>query len=300
MHGARLFGQTAAMATTPPGWYPDPSSGPGALRYWTGTEWSMQVALPSTVKVPPLPPAPRPPHPTLPVQVAIGALLSLAVPLVASRSLIRWLADYRWPIAVYIVILGLLAYGPPLLYWRWAIKRWGSGNPRADVGFTARWVDCGWGPVTWLAQIGALMAMAMIIRLLHIPFQGNTEGINKLRDNHAYVVTILIVAVIAAPIVEEIVFRGLVMRGFLSVMPAWLAVGLQGVLFGCAHYDPSRGMGNIGLIMVLSAMGVMLGGSSYLLRRLASNMIAHGIHNTIAMVINLVSGMTLPLVLISV
>lgn len=297
VHGPRLFGQTAAMATPPPGWYPDPHTGGPALRYWTGSEWSWQVAVPSAG---PTPREPRPAHPTLPVQVAIGALVSLAVPLVASRSLVRWLADYRWPIALYVVVLALFAYGPPLLYWRWASTRWGTGRPRDDVGLTARWVDCGWGPVTWLAGIGAVIAMAVVIKLLHIPFEGNTEGISKLSGNRAYVVTVLIVAVIAAPIVEEIVFRGLVMRGLLSVMPASLAIGLQGVLFGFAHFDPSRGTGNIGLIMVLSSMGVVLGGCSYLLRRLASSMIAHGIHNTVAMVINLVTGMTLPLVLISV
>lgn len=274
------------MSSPPPGWYPDPSAGPGAVRYWNGVSWTNQVALPAAAVRPP-----RPPHPTLPFPVAVGAIASVGVPLVASRFVLRWLADFRWPIAVYVVILTILAYGPPLVFWRHASARWGSGSMRADVGLSARWSDAGWGPVTWLACFGAQMVTAIIVMLTKMPMQGNTETIRQARDNPGYVVPVLIVAVIAAPIVEEIVFRGLVQRGLLSVMRPWAAVGLQAVLFGAAHYDPARGMGNLGLVFVLSGVGAVLGGSSYLLRRLAPNMIAHAILNALAMTIAL-SGWT--------
>ena len=235
--------------------------------------------------------APREPHPTLPLGVALGALASVGVPLVASRFILRWLAEFRWPIAVYVVILGVLAYGPPLAYWRYASRRWGTGSMRADVGLSARWSDAGWGPLTWLACFGAQIVTAIIVKLAHMPMQGNTENIREARHDPGYVVPMLIVAVIAAPIVEEIIFRGLVQRGLLSVLRPWAAVGLQALLFGAAHFDPSRGMGNIGLVFVLSGVGAVLGGSCYLLRRLTPNMIAHAIINTIAMAIAL-SGWT--------
>jgi membrane protease YdiL (CAAX protease family) len=233
----------------------------------------------------------REPHPTLPLAVAFGALVSLAVPLVASRFILRWLAEYRWPIAVYVVLVAVIGYGPPLLFWRHASRRWGSGALRSDVGLTARWADAGWGPVTWLACFGTQMIVGVIVVQTHIPIQSNTEGIRQARHNTGYVVPLLITAVIAAPIVEEIIFRGLVQRGLLSVMRPWMAVGTQAVLFGAAHFDPSRGMGNIGLVILLSSVGAVLGGSSYLLRRLAPNMIAHALLNTLAMVIVL-SGWT--------
>jgi hypothetical protein len=66
-----------------------------------------------------------------------------------------------------------------------------------------------------------------------------------------------------------------------------LAVGLQGVLFGLAHFDPVRGMGNIGLILVLSTVGCVLGGAAFLIRRIAPTMIAHAILNAVAMTIAL-------------
>jgi membrane protease YdiL (CAAX protease family) len=93
--------------------------------------------------------------------------------------------------------------------------------------------------------------------------------------------------VVAAPIAEEIVFRGVVMRGLLSRRGPVMAVGLQGVLFGFAHFDPVRGSGNIGLILVLSSVGCVLGGAAFLFRRLAPTMIAHAILNGIAMALAL-------------
>ena len=92
-------------------------------------------------------------------------------------------------------------------------------------------------------------------------------------------------AVVAAPIVEEMIFRGLMLRGLLSRMSAWLAVGVQGLLFGAVHVDPVRGIGNIGLALVLSAVGVVFGGAAYLLRRIGPTILAHAIFNGVVMVI---------------
>ena len=87
----------------------------------------------------------------------------------------------------------------------------------------------------------------------------NTEGISKLSGNRAYIISFVIVAVVAAPIVEELIFRGVILRGFASDPPPWLSIGLQGILFGAAHIDPIRGTGNIGLVMILSTVGIVLG-----------------------------------------
>ena len=65
------------------------------------------------------------------------------------------------------------------------------------------------------------------------------------------------------------------------------AVAIQGVLFGFAHFDPVRGSGNIGLIMVLGAVGVVLGGAAYRFRRIGPTIIAHGIINAVAMTLAL-------------
>ncbi len=45
------------------------------------------------------------------------------------------------------------------------------------------------------------------------------------------------IAVIAAPIVEEILFRGIVLRSMLKFTPAWAAILISSVLFGAYHLN---------------------------------------------------------------
>lgn len=270
------------MSSFPPGWYPDPVHGQPALRYWDGWRWTDHVSAPSRPIRPP-----KPPFRTLPVRIAIGALLSVAVPLVASRFVLRALSEFEWPIAVYVVLLAIIAYGPPLLYWRYAIGRWGTGAYRADVGFSARRTDFGWGPVTWLCCLGTQIAFGAIVFFTGIPFAGNVQDVTSADGSNGYVIPMVVVAVVAAPFVEEILFRGLVLRGFLSVMHPIAAIALQAVLFGAAHFDPGRGVGNVGLILILSGVGAALGTAAYLFRRLTPSIVAHALINSIAMAIAL-------------
>jgi membrane protease YdiL (CAAX protease family) len=131
------------------------------------------------------------------------------------------------------------------------------------------------------------VVVGLLIVGLKIPFTSNVRNVADLHADRGYVVSLLVLAVVAAPLAEEIVFRGVVMRGLLSRNGAVVAVGVQGALFGLAHFDPVRGTGNIGLIMVLGAVGCVLGGAAYLFRRIAPTMIAHAIINGIAMALAL-------------
>ena len=139
------------------------------------------------------------------------------------------------------------------------------------------------GGRAWSTEI----AVGLIVVVLKIPFTSNVRNVSDFHVDRGYVVSLLVLAVVAAPICEEIVFRGVVMRGLLSRNGAVVAVGVQGVLFGLAHFDPVRGTGNIGLILVLGSVGCVLGGAAFLIRRLAPTMIAHAILNAIAMAIAL-------------
>ena len=228
---------------------------------------------------------PRPPHDTLPWQSGAGAVAVLVVSLLASKLLLEVIVGFEWPIVVYVVILGVTGYGPSLLWWRHATDRWGSGDALGDVGARPRWADLGWGPVIWLAAIGTQVAVAAIVIGLDVPISNNTDGIDQLRTDRAYVIATVITAVIAAPLVEEIVFRGLVMRSLLGRTPPLVAVPAQGVLFGVAHVDPVRGAGNIGLALVLSGVGIAFGGFAYMLRRIGPTIVAHAVFNGVVMIL---------------
>ena len=228
---------------------------------------------------------PREPHPTLPLPAAIGAIVVLTVSLLASKYLLDAVIGFDWPVVVYVTLLGVVGYGPSLVWVRYASHRWGSGRMFHDVGLRPRLADLGWGPVVWLAAIGTQVAIGALVLGLGIPLSNNTDGIGELTDDRTYVVSLVITAVVAAPFVEEIVFRGLVLRGLRSRMPVVAAVALQAVLFGVAHADPVRGVGNIGLVLVLSGVGAAFGGAAYLLRRIGPTIVAHAIFNGVVLVL---------------
>lgn len=275
-------GHLPAGQAPAPGWYHDPSAstegGWVALRWWDGVGWTPYTTREAA-------PAGPEPHPVLGVPAALGALAILLVSLIGSRFLLDTLVQFGWPVIVYVAISGVVGYGPALLWCWYTSRRWGTGRMRHDLGIRIRWSDLGWGPLTWVAAVTTQLALAALVIGLGIPTQSNTEGIDELGADRSYVVSILILAVVAAPIVEELVFRGVVLRGFLGAMPVVAAVGLQGVLFGLAHVDPIRGTGNIGLVIILSGVGVVFGVSAYLLRRVVVVMIAHAIFNGVVMII---------------
>lgn len=265
------------MLPTPTGWFPDPWNSAG-VRYWDGRAWTGYFAVPAPQQVP---------HPTLPIRAAWGAVITILVSITASRYLLRAISGYGWPIAVYVTILAIVGYGPALLWCWYASHHWGTGRFRSDVGLSARWVDAGWGPVTWAACLVAEVVVGVVVVTTKIPFTSNVKHVSDFHVDRSYVVSLLVLAVVAAPICEEIVFRGVVMRGLLSRNSVVVAVGVQGILFGLAHFDPVRGTGNIGLILVLSSVGCVLGGAALLLRRIAPTMIAHAILNALAMTLAL-------------
>jgi membrane protease YdiL (CAAX protease family) len=220
--------------------------------------------------------------------MAVGAIITILASLVLSRYILEWLSNYDWPIPVYVAIAGLIGYGPVLAFCWLASYRVGSRSLRADTGLYIRKVDAGWGPVTWLGCIASQIVLGTLILVFRIPLTSNVEPIDGQGSaTRGYIISLLILAVVAAPIIEEMVFRGVVMRGLRSRMGAPLAIGVQAVVFGLAHFDPVRGAGNIGLVLILSGAGAVLGFSAYRFRRIGPTMIAHAIINAIAMTIAL-------------
>ncbi len=225
----------------------------------------------------------RDPAPTLPIVAAWSAIAVLTASLIGSKYLLDAIVGFGWPVAVYVALLATVGYGPSLWWCRYVSRRWGTGSLGRDIGLTPRFADLGWGPVIWLGAIVAQIGVGIVVVAFDIPVASNTEGISEISADRTYVWALVISAVIAAPLVEEMVFRGVVLRGLRSRMPVMIAVILQGVLFGAAHVDPVRGVGNVGLVLVLSGVGVVFGVGATLLRRIGPSIVAHAIFNGVVL-----------------
>lgn len=225
------------------------------------------------------------PHPTLPLRAGIEIVVVLTASLVAGKLAVDALVEYEWPVVVYVALLSAIGYGPPLWWARRVSRAHGTGQVWSDLGARPRWIDLAWGPVVWLACVACQIVAAVIVTILRIPATSNTEGLSDAADDRTYVIAIVVTAVVAAPVVEELVFRGVVLRALLSQFAAAPAIAGQAVLFGVAHVDPVRGIGNVGLVIVLSAVGAALGTAAYLLRHIVASMVAHAILNGVVLAI---------------
>ncbi|MEM9513773.1 MAG: type II CAAX endopeptidase family protein [Actinomycetota bacterium] len=246
---------------------------------------TQQPQPPYRTQSPPQFAPPPAPHATLPIPVAIGAIAVLTASLIVSKLLLDALVGLEWPVAVYVALLTGVGYGPSMAWCLYASTRWGSGNLARDSGLTPRWSDLGWAPVIWLSTLGVQAAAVGIILAVDIPISSNTDGVTELQADRTYVVAIVIAAVIAAPLVEEIVFRGVVMRALLSKLAVVPTIAIQGFLFGAAHVDPVRGVGNIGLVIVLTVVGCSFGAAAYWLRRIGPTILAHAIYNGVVLTV---------------
>ena len=200
-----------------------------------------------------------------------GSILGAYLVALAARSVL--------PVLPAIVLLTLCLYGPMAAYCVHASRRWGTGTLRSDYGASVRPIDAALGLVVLIAAGQAERLAAAAVDLLHLPFVSNTDNLPSSHGDRALYLTLAAIAIVAAPIVEELFFRGLLLSSLRSRFHPVVAVAIQAVIFGMAHVAPVYGWGNIGLVVVLSAVGVVLGTAAQLSKRLGPGMVGHALLN---------------------
>lgn len=258
-------------STAPAGWYVDPE-GSGGLRYFDGQQWW---------------PVEEPTEPTLPVRTAVIVVGILIVSLVVARVVAVALVEIGAPVLVAVAVLSVIGYGPALVWSLRVARRHGAGRWGSGLGVRARPIDLVWGPLVWLAAVVVQVAIAVVLIATGVPFGSNVEGIEETADGSGMVIALVITAVVMAPVVEEIVFRGVVQRALASRWSIPLAVVGQGILFGLIHVDPALGLGNLGLVAILTGVGITFGGSVALIGRITPAIIGHAIFNAVVVVVAL-------------
>ena len=268
---------TFAPPSAPPaGWYLDPWQR-ATYRWWDGQTWSWQVHTP---------PAPPAPPPTMPIAAGLWGLLASTAVLIGLHVLAALLAGFL-PVVPAVVLLTGALYGPMAWFCFYASRRWGTARVRADLGVAARPIDGALGLAVALIALQAENIALLVVNILHLPVRSNTEGVSVADDRGLYL-TLAAVAIVAAPLVEELFFRGLLLSALRSRLAPAGAVVVQAAVFGAYHASPAYGWGNVGLAVILAAVGVVFGITAQMTRRLGPSMVAHALLNATVFVVLLV------------
>jgi membrane protease YdiL (CAAX protease family) len=168
-----------------------------------------------------------------------------------------------------------------------ASRRKGTGSLADDFGLCIRPVDVAVGLVVgMLAQVVLVNAVAFLLS----PLVGHPDVSGPVNDlvegAHGPGLWGLIAFVtVGAPVVEELFFRGLVLRSLQRRFPDTAAVPLSAVVFGLAHLQALSAAGLLVVVTSLTALGVVLALLAVRSGRLGPAMWAHATFNAFTVVV---------------
>lgn len=162
----------------------------------------------------------------------------------------------------------------------WIIVRRHGVGVRTALGLRQRWYDVPVGLVC------GLVTQFLIIPLIYVPLAPYIDAadveeparrIMALAEDAAGATVVVVGVVVVAPFVEEMYFRGLLLRALWGRMGRVLTVALSAVLFGLAHVQLLQ-------LPALVVFGLVAGTLVVATRRLAPAMWAHAAFNGVTVV----------------
>ena len=167
-----------------------------------------------------------------------------------------------------------------------ATRRKGSRSLRADFGWEFRPIDLALGVgVALLAILVIVPGVTVLLR----PLLGNPDTSKPVNDlvNEAHggaIVGLFLIAAVGAPLVEELFFRGLLLRSIQKRFGAGWAIAGSSVFFGLAHPNDLGPSGQILIMAALAGLAVALATLAVKTGRLGPSIVAHAAFNAINLV----------------
>lgn len=149
----------------------------------------------------------------------------------------------------------------------------GSGDVRSDLGIAARTLDAVGVPIGIVAQVVLIPLVYLPLRQIW-PATFDAEALSETAEDlvdraDGFLLPLLILlVVIGAPIVEEIVYRGLLQRSLLGSFPAPIVIVGVAAVFALIHFRPVEYPG-------LFAAGVVFGVCAWRTGRVGMAVAAH-------------------------
>ena len=137
-----------------------------------------------------------------------------------------------------------------------------------------------WLQLLWVAlfTLGAIIPLTFLYEQLGIEMDDSAERLfaSLMKEPWGYVAVGIL-----APLAEEIVFRGAILRTLLDMMSKknhWVAIMISAAIFGVAH-------GNMAQFVNALLMGLILGWMCYRTKSLVPGILLHWVNNTVAYVL---------------
>lgn len=163
-----------------------------------------------------------------------------------------------------------------------ASRRFGSGDVRSDLAVSFRPIDLVGVPIGLATQFALIPLLYWPLRELWpdtFDAQRIEERAQELADKAGGVNTVLLVlmVVVGAPIVEELVYRGLVQRSLSNAVGAASGLILASLLFSLIHFSPVEYPG-------LFVAGLVFGACLTVTGRLGPAIVTHAAFNAAGLV----------------
>ena len=137
-----------------------------------------------------------------------------------------------------------------------------------------------WGTLLWVAlfSLGTIIPLSFLYEQLGIEMDENTQQIftSLMKEPWGYVAIGIL-----APLAEEVVFRGAILRTLLGIMSKknhWVAIMISAAIFGVVH-------ANLAQFINALLMGLLLGWMYYRTGSLVPGILLHWVNNTMAYVL---------------
>ncbi|HUF32068.1 MAG TPA: type II CAAX endopeptidase family protein [Acidimicrobiales bacterium] len=186
-----------------------------------------------------------------------------------------------WRTALFQVPVWVGLLGAPL----WATYRKGLRSLVDDFGLRMRWVDIPLGlGIGLVGQLALALVVTVVYRALGIDLDRvgeSAEALTGAAVDPFSVVLLVLVAVVVAPVLEELFYRGLWLRAAERRIGRVGAVLLTSAVFGIVHLQPYD-------FVALAGFGLLLGVLTVRTGRLGPAIWAHVAFNLTA-VINLLA-----------
>lgn len=159
-----------------------------------------------------------------------------------------------------------------------------SGGWERALGFDAPlWSDTGrivrWTVVLLVLEAIVASLLTAVVPALSEARASNTQVLQE--QSFAGLLVFAVLAVTVAPVLEELLFRGLVLRGLMLRIGFWPAAAVSSAVFGLLHATAADASGLL-VVLTISVLGVGLCLLARRTGRLGPGIGVHALHNAVA------------------